>query len=86
MNLWSNPPVTCPDDEWLSQYDAARELGISVLRVGWRLACENLTPAHNSRREAGVTRASVVRDREWLATASRWAKGFRVLKGLLRWI
>lgn len=86
MKGWSNPPVESPDEEWLSQYDAARELGISVWRVGWRIACGHLTPAHNRAREAGVTRESVAKDREWLAQASLGAKSLRVFKNIIRWV
>lgn len=86
MKGWSNPPVACPDNEWMSQSEAARELGISIVRVGWRIACGYLTPAHNSKHEAGVTRTSVELDRDWLAAASWKSKSFRTFKGLVRWI
>lgn len=85
MKGWSNPPISCPDGKWVSQHEAAQLLGISVVRVGWRIVCGYLTPAENSRGEAGVTRASVYRDREWLASASLGAKAFRIFKGLVRW-
>ncbi|MGW4302225.1 hypothetical protein ACWEHT_21015 [Streptomyces sp. NPDC004646] len=55
MRAWANPPVPCPDAEWLSQP------------------------------EAGVTRSSADADRAWCASASRRARGFRVLKELERW-
>jgi hypothetical protein len=86
MTRWSNPPISCPDEEWLSQYEAAQKLGISMVRVGWRILGGYLTPAHNSKNEAGVTRMSVELDREWIASASRRAKSIRVFKGLARWI
>lgn len=70
----------------MSQEEAAAELGISVVRVGWRIACEYLTPAHNSKKEAGVTRASVAYDRDWLASASWAQKVSRVLKCAFRWL
>lgn len=85
MKGWSNPPISCPDEKWASQHDAARLLEISAARVGWRIVCGYLTPARNSRGEAGVTRSSVDRDREWLASASLGAKVLRVFKGLVRW-
>src|SRR5690242_658867 len=84
MNNWSNPPVSCPDDEWVSQREAGKLLGVSLGRVGWRILCGHLVPAQDSRGAAGVTRSSIAKDQEWLAAASWWAKAFRVLKGLAR--
>ncbi|GAA2481996.1 MULTISPECIES: DNA-binding protein [Actinomycetes] len=82
---WCIPPVTYPDDEWLSQSDAARELGISRLRVVGRIFSGHLASARSRRGESGVTRASVAKDREWLATASRRAKFFRAFADLFLW-
>ncbi|MET8685559.1 hypothetical protein ABZV77_15190 [Streptomyces sp. NPDC004732] len=83
---WRNAPVACADDEWVSQQEAARLLGVSTARVVWRLMSEHLVPAHDSRRRPGVTRASIERDLQWLAQASRPAKALRIVKGLVRWI
>ena len=40
---------------WVSQREAARELNVSVLRVGLLLANEHLEPAEDSERNMGVT-------------------------------
>lgn len=37
-----------PDDAWLSQPQAARQLGIALFRIGVLIACGHLTPAENS--------------------------------------
>ncbi len=86
MKGWRNAPVTCADDDWVSQQEAARLLGVSTARVVWRLMTEHLVPAHDSRQRAGVTRDSVARDLQWLAQASLRAKALRTVKGLVRWI
>ncbi|MGW2230663.1 DNA-binding protein [Streptomyces formicae] len=83
---WRNAPVACSDDEWLSQPEAAKLLGVSTGRVVWRLMCEHLVPAHDGRGRAGVTRESVERDLEWLAQATWRARIRRSVKGLVRWI
>ncbi|WP_055563363.1 hypothetical protein [Streptomyces atriruber] len=83
---WRNAPVACADDDWVSQQEAARLLGVSTARAVRRLMTEHLVPAHDSRRRAGVTRESVERDLPWLAQASLRAKALRTVQGLVRWI
>ncbi|MFJ1588546.1 DNA-binding protein [Streptomyces sp. NPDC088197] len=82
MKFWGNPPVATPDEEWVSQPDAAKILGISMARVVWRIMSDHLTPAHNSAGRAGITRSSIVKDQQWLAAASWRAKSFRMLKDI----
>ncbi len=78
--------LTVPDAEFVSQWDAAAQLGISVGRVDWRVACEHLEPAEDAARTMGVTRASLEREVEWQRRATRWSKVRRVIGNTLRWI
>ena len=48
-----------PDAEWVSQFEAARELGIRGFRVGVLIMSGQLDPVHNGRGQAGVSRSSV---------------------------
>ncbi len=48
-----------PDAEWVSQSEAARELGIGGFRVGVLIMSGQLDPVHNGRGQAGVSRSSV---------------------------
>lgn len=56
---------------WVSQHDAARELGINVLRIGNLISNDHLAPAETASREMGVTRASVDAALSWRREASR---------------
>ena len=50
---------------WVSQRQAARELSVSVLRIGLLMANEHLEPAEDSERNMGVTRISLDAERRW---------------------
>ncbi|MFG3284840.1 DNA-binding protein [Streptomyces sp. NPDC048111] len=84
MKNWERPPVPLEDEQWVSQFEAAKILGISVVRVGWRVACGHLQPADNERGGAGVSLASVHAEKEWRATARKRSKAARMLKDFLR--
>ncbi len=63
MAVQAEPP------DWVSQHDAARELGIHVLRVGFLISNEHLEPAETALREMGVTRDSLDQERRWRSAA-----------------
>ncbi|MEU1369135.1 DNA-binding protein [Streptomyces sp. NPDC005803] len=68
------------DDAWLSQPEAARQLGTALFRVGALLACGHLAPADNSAGRAGVTITSVQAEKAWRDNATYRAKALRLLK------
>lgn len=74
------------DDEWVSQFDAADRLGVSMYRVGQLIANGTLQAAENPAGQAGVTSLSVAAEREWRRTASAASKLRRLLRDLVRWI
>lgn len=69
-----------PDAAWLSQPEAARQLGIALFRIGVLIACDHLAPAENSTGRAGVTIISVEAEKTWRDNATRRAKALRLLK------
>ncbi|WP_326844288.1 DNA-binding protein [Streptomyces sp. NBC_01281] len=69
-----------PDDAWLSQPQAARQLGIALFRIGALIACGHLTPSENSAGRAGVTITSVQVEKTWRDSATYRAKTLRLLK------
>lgn len=60
---YSFPVPKVPDADWVSQFEAARELRIGHFRVGALVVSGQLDAVHNSRRQAGVSRASVEKQR-----------------------
>lgn len=72
--------------DWMSQFEAAEALKVSVLRVGNLIANRHLVPAENERGEAGVTRDSVDREWAWRSTASRVRRAVRLLRDLVNWL
>jgi hypothetical protein len=68
------------DNEWLSQPEAARQLGIALIRVGSLIACGHLAPAENPAGRAGVTLTSVQAEQTWRQNAIFRAKAIRLLK------
>ncbi|MEU6848816.1 DNA-binding protein [Actinacidiphila alni] len=86
MRGWAHPPVPVADEDWVSQPEAAKLCGVSLLRMVFRILNGHLTPAHNSARRAGVSRASIERDLAWLAAASRRARVWRACKGIAGFI
>ncbi|MFE4959208.1 DNA-binding protein [Streptomyces sp. NPDC056653] len=67
-------------DAWLSQPEAARQLGIALFRIGALIACGHLAPAKNSAGRAGVTIISVQAGKTWRDSATYRAKALRPLK------
>ncbi|MFE3329908.1 DNA-binding protein [Streptomyces sp. NPDC059176] len=72
--------VRVEDDAWLSQPEAARQLGIAVFRIGVLIACGHLSPAENPAGNAGVTITSVQAEKTWRNNATIHAKALRLLK------
>lgn len=72
------PQVT--DDAWLSQSEAARQLGIALFRIGALIASGHLAPAENAAGKAGVTITSVQAEKTWRSSATYRAKALRLLK------
>jgi len=81
---WRRLAVAVPADDWVSQFDAAERLGVSVNRVGLRLYAGFLEPAENPVGQAGVTKRSLEHELEWRRTASRRARLWRVISYWLR--
>ena len=86
MRGWSNAPQTVPQDQWMSQADAAQRLNVNIFRIGWALACENLDPAESPSGGAGVTVASVDRELHWRANATWGARLRRGIRSTVRWL
>ncbi|MFE3637765.1 DNA-binding protein [Streptomyces cellostaticus] len=72
--------VRVEDDAWLSQPEAARQLGVAVCRIGVLIACGHLSPAENPAGNAGVTVISVQAEKRWRDNATIPAKALRLLK------
>jgi hypothetical protein len=82
---WSNAPVEVGADEWVSQPDAAGELRVPLLLLGWIIVCEHLTPANGPDGEEGVTRASLDREIGWRNEATIGSRLGRWVKNTVRW-
>jgi hypothetical protein len=62
----------------VTQYEAARYLGISPAKVGWLVFREHLKGSRH-----GVTVGSVLKEKRWRATASAGQKFKRLLHDAL---
>ncbi|MBM9507924.1 DNA-binding protein [Actinacidiphila acididurans] len=74
------------DAAWMSESEAARQLGVSVLRIGALVSCDHLTLAKNPAGHVGITAASVRTEKHWKQTASRKAKLIRLLKDMMTFV
>jgi hypothetical protein len=70
----------------VSQYEAARELGINPFRIGVLISNDHLQAAETALREMGVTRRSLDEELEWRRTASARRRLMRPLRDVLRWV
>jgi hypothetical protein len=61
--------LTVDDEHWISQFDAADALRVSMARVGFLIQGRRLEAAHNAAGQAGVSRASVEREAQLRANA-----------------
>jgi hypothetical protein len=75
-----------PAAEWVSQFDAADTLGVSVLRIGGLIANDHLDPAENPEGVAGVTKNSLKREMVWRRNATPWDRLKRAAAFVGRWI
>jgi hypothetical protein len=73
------------DDLWMSQPEAARQLGIALIRIGALIANGHLTPVENPVGRAGVSIASVQAERIWRENAPLRAKVARLLTDAISW-
>jgi hypothetical protein len=80
MAVQAEPP------DWVSQHDAARELGIHVLRVGFLISNDHLEPAETALREMGVTRDSLDQERRWRSEAPLLRRAIRPLRDAINWV
>jgi hypothetical protein len=76
---------TVEDAAWMSQPEAARRLGVTLIRVGMLIANRRLIPAENPAGQAGVTTASVQAEETWRANATKRAKLARLAKDTINW-
>ena len=76
--------VRVTDAEWVSQFDAAAQLQISMWAVGSYISIGRLTPAENPEGQAGVTRVSVDTEAEWRRGRPLHGRFWRRVKDQLR--
>lgn len=74
------------DQEWLSQQDAARQLGVTLPKVGMLIANDHLVGAGSSNDDMGVTVASLEAEAAWRQSASARARIGRIVRDLVRWV
>ncbi|MET8787558.1 MULTISPECIES: DNA-binding protein [unclassified Streptomyces] len=77
---------TIENEAWMSQPEAARHLGVTLIRVGTLIANRRLIPAENPAGQAGVTTASVQAEETWRANATKRAKLARLVKDTINWL
>jgi hypothetical protein len=84
MRYWPDPPTQVLDADWVSQFDAADSLGISLLQVGLLLANGHLDPAEDPEGIAGVTKISLELEKDWRESASFRDKVMRAVASAAR--
>ncbi|MDP9403494.1 MAG: DNA-binding protein [Actinomycetota bacterium] len=77
--------LSVPDEEWLSQFEAAERLGIGMFRVGVLIANGHLVAAENATGQAGVTGASVEREQHWRSSAGIVRRAGRLIRDVVNW-
>jgi hypothetical protein len=78
--------VSTDDEGWVSQFDGAEQLGVSLFRIGLLIASGVLEPAHNPAGQAGVTAASIEHELRWRQTAGLVARAMRAVKEALHFV
>ncbi|THA70681.1 DNA-binding protein [Streptomyces sp. A0958] len=73
-------------EDWISQHEAARILGISVGRIGMLISTGHLAPAHSPTGEAGVTKISLREEADWRKSATIFGKMHRILKDSIKFL
>jgi hypothetical protein len=74
------------DQEWISQQDAARRLGVNLAKVAMLIANDHLVGAGNSNDDTGVTLASLATEVAWRESASAPARMGRLVRDTVRWV
>lgn len=74
-----------PDEDWMSQFEAADLLRVGMFRIGVLIANGHLTAAEDSCGRAGVQKGSVDREREWRSSASITGLAGRLLRDAFRY-
>ena len=85
MSLHADLPVVT-DDQWVSQDQAARMLGVSLARIASTVANGHLDQALNSKGDRGVTLGSVHAEEQWRRQAGWTRKLHRVIRDGVGWI
>lgn len=85
MRRWSNAPREVSAEVWVSQTHAAQRLGVSMVSVGWLIACEHLEAAEGPD-GPGVTRSSLDREVAWRRDATWRHRIARWGKNVIRWV
>lgn len=77
-----------PDEEWVWQYEAGRELGFKRLpgRVVFAIMHGYLDSVRNSEGYPGVSRSSLEREKQWRCSAGIGARIWRIIKYIVNWI
>ncbi len=78
--------VTLNPPDWVSQPDAARELGTNLGMIGLLIVNGHLEPAETSLREMGVTRESLDAENAWRRSAPLARRVRRRLRDVLNWL
>lgn len=71
---------------WVSQHDAARELGVCVFRIGVLISNDHLEAAETDAREMGVSRASLDNELCWRRQAPFARRWLRPMRDILNWV
>lgn len=67
------------DGDWVSQFDAADRLGVSMMRIGFLTQNGRLEPVHSATGKGGVLRATVEREAVRRAGAGRLKRAWLLL-------
>ncbi|MGN6245787.1 MAG: hypothetical protein ACTHQ3_19225 [Motilibacteraceae bacterium] len=79
--------VTLDPPHWVSQRDAAHELGINVFRIGVLISNGHLEAAETSLHEMGVSRVSLDEELRWRRDAPLVRRGLvRPIRDALSWL
>jgi hypothetical protein len=78
--------VSVQRDDWISQFDAADRLHVSMPRIGLLVASGVLQAAHDPDGRAGVTARSVDTEAAWRESAGALRRTWRALKEILHFI
>jgi len=85
MNLHAGLPVVS-DDEWVSQDQATRMLGVSLARIASTIANGHLEQALNNNGDRGVTLGSVRAEKHWRRQAGWTRRLRRAIRDRVDWI